>query len=174
MKYLKAIVLLLLLSACSPILVNYDYDNKIDFTAYKTYNYSPDRDTGLSELDEDRLLDAIDSIMTLKGLKLSNTPDFFINVKSGEYQNNQQSAVGVGLGGTGRNIGGGLSIGLPIGALVNRQITIDFIDQTKNKLFWQAISKSSYSPKASPEKRDSKFKAIAKKTLSKYPPKQKQ
>ncbi|AXT19185.1 DUF4136 domain-containing protein [Flavobacteriaceae bacterium AU392] len=173
MKLIKIIILVLLFTSCAPILVNYDYDNKTDFTLYKTYNYYSDLNTGLSELDENRLLDAIDITMKLKGLELSDNPDFLIDIKTGEFQGNSQSTVGVGLGGTGRNVGGGISVGIPIGqSLVNRQIIIDFIDDNKNGLFWQVVSESSYNPKAKPEQRELKFKAIIDKALSKYPPKQ--
>ena len=81
--------------------------------------------------------------------------------------------MGVGVGGTGRNVGGGISIGLPIGqANVNRQITIDFVDENKKQLFWQAVSESSYFPNTTPEKREERLNAIAEKMLAQYPPKQ--
>ncbi len=174
MKCIKILVIILLFSSCSSIQINYDYDKKTDFTSYKTYNYYSDLNTGLSELDENRLLEALDAAMQLKGLQLSDTPDFFINIKTSEFQGNSQSTVGVGLGGTGRNVGGGLSVGIPIGQnLVNRQISFDFIDDAKNGLFWQAVSESAYNPKATPEKREAQFNAIVAKILVKYPPEKK-
>lgn len=174
MKSIKILIVALLFSSCAPILTNYDYDSKTDFTTYKTYNYFSDLDTGLSELDEKRLLDALDTAMQLKGLQLSDTPDFLINIKTSEFQGNSRNNVGVGLGGTGRNVGGGLSFGIPVGQnLINRQISIDFIDDTKNGLFWQVVSESSYKPKAKPEKREAKFNAIVAKALAKYPPEKK-
>tara|TARA_R110002049_G_scaffold206269_1_gene376779 strand:- start:22873 stop:23400 length:528 start_codon:yes stop_codon:yes gene_type:complete len=174
MKFLKTTILILLIVSCAPIRVNYDFDKTANFTTYKTYNYYNDMQTGMSELDTKRLLDALDAKMDEKGFILSDAPDFFIDIKSSEYQEPQRQTVGVGLGGSGRNMGGGISIGLPIGqANVNRQIKIEFVDDNKKQLFWQAVSEYGFSPNAEPEQRGAKFKALAEKVLSKYPPEQK-
>ena len=133
MRFLKATILALLIVSCAPIRVNYDYDKTTNFTNYKTYQYYANMETGLSELDTKRLLNTIDAKMKTKGFTISENPDFFIDIKSQEYQAAQRQTVGVGVGGGGGNVGGGISIGLPIGqANVNRQITIDFVDENKN------------------------------------------
>lgn len=171
MKYFK-LILLLIVNSCASIHVNYDYDKQTNFANYKTYNYYSDLETGLSELDTRRLLDVLDTKMQSIGLSLSETPDFYIDIKSSEYQTVQQNTVGVGVGGTGRNVGGGISIGLPIGqAKMSRQIIIDFVDENAKGLFWQAVSESSFNQNASPEKREERLKTIVEKVLSKYPPK---
>ncbi len=174
MKYFKLLLLLLLISSCSSIRVNYDYDKQANFTKYKTYNYYSDLETGLSELDTKRLLDALDIKMQSKGFSLSETPDFYINIQSSEYQNEQRSNIGVGVGGGRRHVGGGLSIGVPIGqSKMGRQIIFDFIDENGKGLFWQAVSESGFNQNASPEKREAVFKAIIEKVLLQYPPQQK-
>ncbi|UKM65139.1 DUF4136 domain-containing protein [Flavobacteriaceae bacterium GSB9] len=171
MKFLYTALLALLLVACAPIRVNYDYDKQAMFSNYKTYQYYGDMETGLNELDTKRLLDAIDAQMIAKGFSISEHPDFFIDIKSVEYQNSQRSSVGVGLGGSGRNVGGGISIGIPVGqSNINRQITIDFVDENKKQLFWQAVSEFGFNLNATPEKREEIFRAVAKKVLSEYPP----
>jgi hypothetical protein len=172
MKNLLFITICLCVLSCAPIRVNYDYDRAANFNTYKTYNYYSDMNTGLSELDTKRFLDELDAQMAIKGFTLSETPDFFIDIKSTEYQEAQRQSVGVGLGGGGGNVGGGISIGLPIGqANLSRQITIDFVDENKKQLFWQAVSESSFNPKASPENREARLKAIVEKVLTQYPPK---
>jgi hypothetical protein len=172
MKRLKVFLLALFLTGCAPIYVNYDYEKGTDFNMYKTYNYYSDMQTGLSELDTKRFLDALDAKMIAAGITLSDTPDFFVDIRSSEYQENQRNTVGVGLGGSGRNVGGGISIGLPIGqANVNRQITIDFVNHSKKQVFWQAVSEYSFNPNAKPEQREERFKAIVEKVLAQYPPK---
>lgn len=172
MKTLKFIILALLIVSCAPIRVNYDYEKATDFTSYKTYNYYQDIETGLNELDSKRLLNAIDAKLRASGFSLAETPDFFINIQSSEYHESQSSSVGVGVGGSGRNVGGGISFGIPIGGSnINRQIIIDFIDENKGGLFWQAVSESSFNPNASPSTKEEKLKAIAEKILSQYPPK---
>jgi len=172
MKYLKIVTLTLLIVSCAPIHVNYDYDKSTDFTKYKTYNYYADIKTGLSDLDTKRFLNALDEKMKMKGFDLAEKPDFFIDIKSSEFQAAQRNTVGVGVGGGGRNVGGGVSIGIPIGQSgVNRQITIDFVDENGKGLFWQAVSESAYNPNATPEKREARLNAILDKVLIAYPPK---
>ncbi|MEQ3796417.1 DUF4136 domain-containing protein [Flavobacteriaceae bacterium MJ-SS4] len=171
MKKLQIIILVMTISSCSSTKVNYDFEKTTDFTVYKTYNYYIDMQTGLNELDSKRLLKAIDNQLTIKGIVLSDNPDFLINIKSSEYQEPQNSSVGVGVGGGGGNVGGGVSIGIPIGqSNINRQIIIDFVDENKNGLFWQAISESSFNPNSSPEIKEEKLNEIVTKVFSEYPP----
>jgi len=173
MKLIKSFLLFLIVVSCAPIHVNYDYEKGTNFAQYKTYNYYANLETGLSELDTKRLFNILDKRLSVKGMTLSDTPDFYINIQSSEYQENQQSTVGVGVGGTRRNVGGGISIGIPVGqANVNRQIIIDFVDESKNGLFWQAITESSFNPNAAPEKREERLTAIVDKVLEGYPPNQ--
>jgi len=171
MKYFSILLVLLFVSSCAPVRVNYDYEKTTDFKAYKTYNYYADLNTGMSELDNKRLLNALDNALQANGYSLSETPDFFIDIKSSEYQEAARNNVGVGLGGTGGSIGGGISLGIPVGQnKLNRQITFEFVDENKNGLFWQAVSESSYSPNASPEKREALFVAVVTKVLEGFPP----
>jgi len=172
MKNLQILLILCLMVSCAPIRVNYDYERTTDFSKYKTYNYYSNINSGLSELDTKRLFDALDASLQAKGFSLSETPDFFIDIKSSEYQENQNSTVGVGMGGTGRHVGGGISVGIPIGqADINRQIQFDFVDENSHGLFWQAVSESSFNPNATPERREALLKAIATKVLEGFPPK---
>jgi len=160
------------MTSCAPIYVNYDFERGTDFNTYKTYNYYSDLETGMSELDTKRLLSVMDAQMQAKGLTLSESPDFFVNVVSSEYENNNRNTVGVGVGGGGRNVGGGISIDLPVGQpKMNRTILFEFIDEDGIGLFWQAESESGFNPRASAEKREAQFKAIVEKVLKGYPPK---
>ena len=161
----------LLVLSCAPVRVNYDYEKLTDFNSYKSYNYYSDMNTGMSELDAKRLLDALDSELSAKGLHMSDSPDFLINIKSNTFQEGRRNNVGVGLGGGGGHVGGGISIGIPVGqAKINREIVFEFVDDNISGLFWQAISESAYAPNAKPEAKETQFKAIVEKVLSGYPP----
>ena len=172
MKFLRFFVLALLVTSCASINVNYDYDKSIDFTKYKTYHYYRDLDTGLSALDAKRLLSALDMAMQAKGFTLSETPDIFINITSEEFENLNRNNVGIGVGGTGRNVGGGVSIGLPVGqSRFSRQIVFEFVDENGVGLIWEAISESRYNPNATPERREADLRAIVTKVIDGFPPK---
>ncbi len=171
MKIFKYLCVALLIYSCGTT-VNYDYEKTTDFSKYKTYNYFDDMKTGLSQLDNKRLLKAMDVKLKTMGLTRSDNPDFYVDLQSQEIQSQNNSNVGVGVGGTGGNVGGGVSVGIPLGQNQNtRELLIEFVDDTKGGTFWQAISESSYTPNASPEKREEKFKALVDKIFTQYPPK---
>ncbi len=171
MRKLIPLILAGILLSCASVRVNYDYDPETDFGSYRTYNYFEDMETGLSDLDTRRLIHAVDSLMQQRGIKLSEEPEFLINIQSQSFYKPQNSAVGVGVGGTGRNVGGGVSIGVPIGgSSLERELIFDFVDSQKNQLFWQAVSLSNLSDNAAPSTREKKIKEIVNKVLSKYPP----
>ncbi|MCB4799205.1 DUF4136 domain-containing protein [Neotamlana laminarinivorans] len=171
MRFLLVFLLAITILSCATVKVDYDYDSAANFNNYKTYNYYADMKTGFSELDTNRLLDAIDSTMTAKGFYLADSPDFFIDIKSEAFQAPPRQTVGVGVGGGGGHVGGGISIGIPVGdSNFNRVITIDFVDENKKQLFWQAVAETKIVPNAKPEKREALFYAIAEKILANYPP----
>lgn len=170
MKQLLSIIALFLVTSCAPIYVSYDYDKAVDLSKYKTYQYFGDMDTGLSQLDTKRLLDVLDKKLEANGFVISETPDFLIDISTTEFRNQQRETVGVGVGGGSGNVGGGISIGLPIGqSNATKQIIFDFVDASNKQLFWQANSEASFNPRAEPIKREERFTAIVDKVFKKYP-----
>jgi len=172
MQNLLRVFLVLLFVSCNAVKVNYDYDKETDFSNYNTYNYYSDMETGLSELDNKRLFNALDIALQSKGLVFSEEPDFLIDIEGKSFQAPRNTSVGVGAGGTGRNVGGGVSVGIPVGSpKLEQQIRFDFVDAKKDALFWQAISSSSLKENMPPIVREQKFQELTQKVLSKYPPK---
>lgn len=172
MRFPVSMVLILLVTSCTAIRVNYDYDKEVDFSNYTTYNYFSDMDSGLSQLDEKRLVRILDSTLTSRGYRLAEEPEFFINILSNEFRKAPNNSVGVGIGGTGRNVGGGISVGIPVGSSgVQRSIQFDFVDAQRDALIWQAVAESGYRENASPSVRENNLEALVQKVFSKYPPK---
>jgi len=171
MRYLIRVIPLVILFSCGAVQVNYDYDRATDFSNYATYNYFSDMDSGLSGLDEKRLLRVLDSTLQAKGYLLAEEPDFLINILSSSFQKAPNNSVGVGVGGTGRNVGGGVSVGIPIGGSgLTRNIQFDFVDAEKDALFWQAVSESGYRDNASPSVREAQLRKVVAKVFAKFPP----
>ncbi|MDG1661461.1 MAG: DUF4136 domain-containing protein [Winogradskyella sp.] len=170
MKLLRLFAILLLFTSCGTF-VDYDFEKSTDFSQYKTYNYYSDIKSGFNQLDEKRLLRAIEAKLQSMGLEKSETPSFNIDIQSAEVTLNSNSSVGVGIGGIGRNVGGGVSLGIPVGGnRVTREISIEFVDDSKNGVFWHAITTISNHGNT-PEKREASFVKMINKVFSKYPPK---
>lgn len=172
MRYFEILLLVLCITSCAPIYVNYDYEKSTSFEDYKTYNFFSNIESGLNELDEKRLISALDTKLSTMGLQKTDNASFLIDIKSDELEEQSRNTVGVGVGGGNRGFGGGVSVGIPIGQPnINRQITVEFVDESKTGLFWQAISESGFKPNQKPEMREARFKAIVEKILKDYPPK---
>ncbi|WP_296316958.1 DUF4136 domain-containing protein [Winogradskyella sp. UBA3174] len=171
MKAFKYILVAFMLTSCGTV-VNFDYEKSTDFTQYKTYKYFDDMKTGLSELDSKRLIKAIDDKLKTMGMMRSDNANFYIDIQSQDIQNQNNSNVGIGAGGGGGGSFGGVSVGFPLGGNQNtRELVIEFLKTNRTSVFWQAVSKSSYKPNATPEKREEILKALVEKIFAGYPPK---
>jgi hypothetical protein len=119
-------------------------------------------------------MQATDSLLQSRGFIKSENPQIRINFFAKENISNSRNTIGIGLGGGGGNIGVGVSGGIPIGGkVVNQELTIDFIDASKDDLIWQAVIDGEYKEKASPEQKEAHYYSVLQKALSKYPPKKK-
>ena len=148
-----------------------DYDTEKDFSNYTTYNFYPDLKTGLSELDENRIIKITDSLMQQKGLVKSDNPQLLINFYSSEYVSRSRSTIGIGMGSMGRNTAVGVSGGIPVGGNeINQQLTVDIIDAARDALVWQAKTTGSFKERATPEQRESYYQKTLNRIFKKYPP----
>lgn len=143
MKTIKILPLLFLfiLSACSSIRVNSDYDSRADFTQYKTYAFhkSGIDKVQISGLDKKRILRAIDNELSLKGMTKSETPDLLVNIftKEREQIDVNQFNMGWGYGwGWGWNpyLWGGNTY---VSSSTQGTLYIDLIDAKKKELIWE-------------------------------------
>jgi hypothetical protein len=78
----------------------------------------------------------------------------------------------VGVGGTGRRVGGGVTIGIPVGnSKLERQIQFDFVDRVKDAVFWEATSSISFKENITPLVREERIQELVEKVFVEYPPK---
>ena len=171
MKYYKYFFLLVIIG-CSSSKVAYDYDSQTDFNQYKTFNFFEDAGKGLNELDIKRVTYEVTAALEAKGMQLTENPDMYINILSEERESLNRNTIGVGLGSGGRNVGFGISGGIPIESRkINQQLTIDFVESKYNQLIWQGISNSEIKEKTTPEERRVYYQKLIQKIMSNYPPK---
>jgi hypothetical protein len=151
--------------------VGIDYDTEKDFSKYITYNFYPNLKSGVSELDENRIIKITDSLLQEKGMVKSDNPQLLINFYASEYVSRSRNTVGVGFGSVGRSTSMGVSTGIPVGGNeINQQLTVDFIDAARDALVWQAKTEGSFKERATPEQRESYYKKTLNKIFKKYPP----
>jgi hypothetical protein len=164
-------LLIFLCIGCSSSKVLYDYDLKTDFSKFKTYHYFDDAGEGMNQLDVKRFKRVIDPYLDSLGIKMADQPSYFINIiseKTPVVRNN----IGFGIGGGGRNGGVGISTNTQFGgAQVDETITIDFVDASNNKLFWQGVRKVRVKERMKPEDRVLLVEKVVNQILANYPPK---
>lgn len=172
MKLLKILPVCLFFYACSSTQVAYDYDEQANFDQYKTYSIYPQIVSGLSPLDEKRLVQSMKKGLENTNLSQAENPNLYINFYTEEYQQDNRERLGIGIGGGGGNVGVGVSGGIPIGAPDDfLRLTFDIIDARTDALVWQAVVDTKFNRNASPEARQEKFDVVVEKALKKYPPK---
>ena len=171
MRLLRYTFLLLFIAACNSPRAVYDYDQQVNFSKYSSYALFPNFQSGLSQLDEARLVESLHNKMQEKGFSKSENPGIYLNVYTESFEQDNRSRVGIGIGGGGGNVGVGVSGGVPVGQMdTYLKLTFDFIDVEKDVLVWQAIVESPFDINASPEKRQDRFDKIVEKALAGYPP----
>lgn len=161
----------ILLISCGAT-VSVDYDEVTDFSQFTTYQFYSDIDSGLNELDNKRIMKAIDSSLQRRGFTRTETCKFYINFYASEQISNSRNTIGIGVGGGGGNVGVGVSGGIPIGGrIINQQLTIDIIDTSQGEeLAWQAVIEGELSENASPAQKDTYYTAVIDKALKRFPP----
>lgn len=173
MKFLSLCFTAMLLVSCGAA-VAIDYDEQIDFSQYQSYNYFPDIESGLNQLDDKRIMQATDSLLQRRGFVKSESPQLLINFFAKEYLSNSRNTIGIGIGSGGGNVGVGVSGGIPIGGkVINQSLTVDIVDATNDALIWQAVVEGEFKEKASPTQRETYYFNVLEKALKKYPPRSK-
>lgn len=172
MKFLKIFCFCFILTACGGPRATFDYDEGANFSSYNSIAPYPDMRTGLSELDEDRLKESIQNVLRERNFSTTTNPDLYLNVYTEQYQEQSRNSLGIGIGGTGRNVGVGVSGGIPLGGPETfLQLTFDLIDVRQDELVWQAVVNSEFDFNSTPEERQERFNKIVRKALEGYPPK---
>lgn len=172
MKNSFLLLIVLSLTSCGSMNVEYDYDEQANFDTFKTYNYIAEMQSGLTQLDLNRLMKATDSILQGRGYMLSEKPALLIDVSSDQYKQASRNTLGIGLGSGGGNVGVGVGGGIPIGGReLHQTITINLVDAQKDALIWQAVSDSNIKLNTDPQQRQAYFKKLMEKVFKKFPPK---
>jgi hypothetical protein len=174
MKKLLVIPVLLAFMACSTVKVGYDYDKTADFSKYKTYTISEETmKMGVNQLNRDRMINAIEAEMALKGFTKSDNPDVILDVRIKGEEVQTATATTSGGYGYGRwGYGGGFSTTqVSYDKYVEGTMFITLIDKAVEKIIWQGTGTKTVDENASPEKREENINYAVKQIFTNYPPK---
>ncbi|WP_273274302.1 DUF4136 domain-containing protein [Maribacter polysiphoniae] len=174
------IVALLFLSSCVSVRVLSDYDKDANFNSYKTYAFYK---TGIdkahiSDLDKKRILKAIDSELSSRGMVKSEDPDVLISIFTKEreqvdvYNNYWGGRFGWGWspyywGGYGPGWGWDNPA---VSTRTQGSLYIDLIDAKNKELVWQGKGVGSLSSSNNIEKKEERIREFVTEILQQYPP----
>lgn len=165
-----------ILSCSSSVKVTSDFDRMAEFSKYKTFSFYQltDKGPGLSELNRDRIVNAIKAEMIKKGMvEKSTNPDVFVNATTLVNTEKQITSNTYSYGGVYRpyywGAGYGGSTTYNVSEFKNGSLVIDIIDAGTQKLVWQGTGNKEIDL---PMKDAEKIIPLAvAKILEKYPPK---
>ena len=162
----------ILFFSCATPKIIYDFDNEVNFSSYKTFDFYPELQLYMNQLDSSRVIQQVENAMLLKGLKRSSNPDVFVNIVSEQFETPSNNSIGIGIGTSGRNAGVGVSGGIPIRSnSMTQLLTVDLIDVTNDVLIWQAKYEGKFNQRLTSEAKNEYFKTTFEKIFSGYPPK---
>lgn len=171
MKKLFLIAITLLLVSCGST-VAVDYEKNYDWEIYKSYQYYREMNSGLNQLDDKRVIKALDSTLKLKSFIRTDYNSYWVGYFVDESLSNSRNTLGIGLGsgGGGLSVGGG--VGIPIGGKVmNQRMTIEVREgQPDGKLIWQAVYDGELKEKATPKQKEAYYAKIIPMMLADFPP----
>jgi len=182
MKSLYAIVIFslsVILSGCSPVTVNYDYDTSFDFSTLKSYRWlDVPADFPANEITIGRIKNAVDQQLKSKGFgQVSAAPDFLISmlgfkdiIREGVVTGSPYTGyTGYrGYGGPGRY--GDYERRFQVYEFEEGTLTLTFINAARNALIWEGTATVTIEPNSSTESKEKKTQETIAKLLANFPP----
>jgi hypothetical protein len=160
--------------------VSYNFDQKADFTKYKTYKWVTVKDgEQLDELTAKMVVQAIETQLTAKGLTKTDGANadllvaYQVAVTKEKEVTSYSTGYGMGPGWGGRyygGYGGGMSTTTSATIFIG-SLALDMYDSAAKTLVWRGLASKQIDATAKPEKRQKNLDKGMAKLLKSYPPK---
>lgn len=156
--------------SCSTQTVSVDYDRSQDFSQLKDFHYEF-AENSMSELDVNRIQNAINQELSLKGMVYNENSAVKIKIIPEEYiSESRDSNVGIGVGGGSYGFGTSVGMSIPINSEKLNQQYLVSIYNSENQLVWDGRLEIQMPANAGPETIDANVKKGVQKLFKKYPP----
>ena len=173
MKTLKflPLLLLLVLTSCTTVRVATDYDKEVNFNQYRSFAfYKPGIDKAqISDLDKKRILRAIETELSSKGMVKSENPDLLVSIFTKEKERIDVYNNNFGYGWGWNPYWYGAYNTSNVSRTAEGTLFIDLIDAKTNNLVWQGMGSADLVT-YDMEKKEARIREIVSKILAKYPP----
>lgn len=147
--------------------VSYDYDMDAPFSTYRTYAWVKGHEID-DPINHKRILAAIDSQLTVKGLRqvaVTDNPDVLVAYHASFNKNIQ--VTGSGWGGYRF---ANRSVSARAEEIVVGTLVVDIVQASNRMIVWRGTATRELDPKANAEKREKNINKAAEKLFKAYPP----
>ncbi len=168
---LSLVLAALTLSACGGMTVNTDWDDSVDFSAYKTFAWMspPSGETQVSQLVMNRIRDAVIAEMKAKGYtEVEDNPDLYVTSVVMVQEKVDVSSTSYGYGYGYGYWGGYGAHSVDVYRYHQGTVLLDVVDAKKNQLVWRGSGSKVVDQNSG---RPEKIRAAVQKILSRFPPK---
>ena len=171
MKKLLVLFLAVGVASCSSIQTAYDFSKEVDFTKFKTYQFTQDDlEASVGQLNRNRIIPAVENELAAKGLSKSDNPDLLVNVHIKSQQKVDATATTTGGYGRWGWYGGYSTTQVSYNEYTEGTMFISLIEAASQNLVWQGTGTKTLNESASPSKREESINYSVKQILSNYPP----
>jgi hypothetical protein len=140
--------------------VKFNYDNKADFSQFKTYKWVAFKNAApIDNLTDEQIRSTVDAALAKKGLTKvdgDNTADLLIDYQSSELidQTFPKAATS----------------GEKPWTIYSGDLAIDMYTPAHHNLVWRGVANKTLDPNAKPEKRQKNLEKAVAKMMKNYPP----
>lgn len=167
-KVILPVILVIVMAGCTGIKVSTDYDRKVDFSKYKTFNFSKEVDrVTLNDLNRRRLKDAITREMEAKGFQIAATPDVLVNTFIKGQAKYSAVANTNSYGGMYYRGWGSSSTYVDVNKSIEGTLFIDVIDVQEKKMVWEGVAEGLVNPRT--ESREEKINSVVAEIFKNFP-----
>jgi hypothetical protein len=164
--------------------VQFNFDEKADFSKYKTYKWEKHpKSLDVDDLTRGQLAKGFDAALAAKGLQRNDSgpTDLVIVFQLAISQEKEMTAYNTGGYGYGPGWRGGWYGGMGGGGMTTAttstinigNVVLDMYDTSTKQLVWRGMAAKTIDAKAKPDKRQKNIDKAAEKMLKNYPPKKK-
>lgn len=157
--------------SCASVTTVFDYDKKVDFTGFKTYQLTKDDlEESVGTFNRERILKAMETELAAKGLSKSENPDLLVNAHIKSKTQVQATATSTGgYGAYGWYRGGGTTY-INYDEYTEGSLFITIAEAEDETIIWQGAGTKTIDEGASADKREQSINYAVQQILKNYPP----
>jgi hypothetical protein len=169
-------ILLVAVSGCSSLSVNYDYDQNVDWTKFKTYGWMdvtqapshPSSPLQNTPLLEQRVHNSVDYEMEQRGITMSDNPDLLVVYHLGTQEKIQVTDWGYRYSDYYWGYGGRQ---IDVYQFTEGSLVIDLVDAETTSLVWRGTGTGVVDQsQKSPEEMQARANEVINKIMKSFPP----